>query len=108
MAGRLQTETCRHRGAVRGSMREMAVEVRQEAARTGMPFWARVRVKLNDHFYTGQRVPISLGYFGFPEKLAVRVKALKQDDKVFLEKLPEFTEGRACSLDGVEVTEELR
>ena len=64
--------------------------------------------KLNDHFYTGQRVPISLGYFGFPEKLAVRVKALKQDDKVFLEKLPEFTEGRACSLDGVEVTEELR
>lgn len=64
--------------------------------------------KLNDHFYTGQQVPISLGYFGFPEKLTVRVKALHRDDKVFLEKLPEFTEGRACSLDAVEVTEELR
>ena len=64
--------------------------------------------KLNDHFYTGQQVPISLGYFGFPEKLTVRIKALHQDDKVFLEKLPEFTGGRACSLDAVEVVEELR
>ena len=64
--------------------------------------------KLNDHFYTGQQVPISLGYFGFPERLTVRVKALRRDDKVFLEKLPEFTDGRACSLDAVLITEELR
>lgn len=64
--------------------------------------------KLNDHFYTGQQVPVSLGYFGFPTKLTVRVKALHENDKVFLEKLPEFTEGKACSLDAVEVTEELR
>ncbi len=64
--------------------------------------------KINDHFYTGQQVPVSLGYFGFPEKLTVRIKALHQDDKVFLEKLPEFTDGRACSLDAVEVVEELR
>lgn len=64
--------------------------------------------KLNDHFYTGQRVPISLGYFGFPKKLTVRVKALNREDGVFLEKLPEFTEGTACSLDALEVTEEFR
>ena len=64
--------------------------------------------KLNDHFYTGQQVPLSLGYFGFPAKLTVRIKALREDDSVFLEKLPEFAEGRACSLDSVEVTEELR
>ncbi len=64
--------------------------------------------KLNDHFYTGQQVPISLGYFGFPERLTVRVKALRRDDKVFLEKLPDFTDGRACSLDAVLITEELR
>ena len=36
------------------------------------------------------------------------MKALRRDDKVFLEKLPEFTDGRACSLDAVLITEELR
>lgn len=64
--------------------------------------------KINDHFYTGQRVPLSLGYFGFPEKLTVRVKVLHEGDKVFLETLPDFADGRACSLDAVEVVEELR
>lgn len=64
--------------------------------------------KINDHFYTGQRVPISLGYFGFPERLTVKVKALWKDTPVFLEKWPELVNGRACGLKAAEVTEEYR
>lgn len=64
--------------------------------------------KINDHFYTGQQVPVSLGYFDFPEKLTVKVNALYADTKVFIEKWPELTDGRACSLNDVTVTEEYR
>lgn len=64
--------------------------------------------KINDHFYTGQKVPISLGYFGFPEKLTVKVKALKEDEKVFIEKWPQMENGCACRLDAVTVMEEYR
>lgn len=64
--------------------------------------------KINDHFYTGQRVPISLGYFGFPEKLRVVVNVLKKDTWVFIEQWPELKEGKACSLDRVEISEEYR
>lgn len=64
--------------------------------------------KINDHFYTGQQVPISLGYFGFPEKLTVKVKALHEGEKVFIEKWPELVNGKACSLNAVSVTEEIR
>lgn len=64
--------------------------------------------KINDHFYTGQKVPVSLGYFGFPEKLEIVVSGLKEDDKVFIESWPEMKGGKACSLDRVEVTEEYR
>ncbi len=64
--------------------------------------------KINDHFYTGQQVPISLGYFDFPEKLTVVVKALHKDDRVFIEKWPELENGRACCLKSVEIQEEYR
>lgn len=64
--------------------------------------------KINDHFYTGQQVPISLGYFDFPERLTVRVNALYADTRVFIEKWPELSDGRACSLDSVSVAEEYR
>lgn len=64
--------------------------------------------KINDHFYTGQLVPISLGYFGFPEKLTVKVNELKEDMWVYLEQWPELTDGRVCKLNGVNVTEEYR
>lgn len=64
--------------------------------------------KINDHFYTGQKVPISLGYFGFPGKLEVMVHTLKKEDWVFVEKWPELVDGRACRLESVEVTEEYR
>ena len=64
--------------------------------------------KINDHFYTGQKVPVSLGYFGFPEKLEIVVNTLKQDDWVYIEKWPELKEGRACSLNRLEISEEYR
>lgn len=64
--------------------------------------------KINDHFYTGQKVPVSLGYFDFPEKLEVVVNVLKKDDWVYIEKWPELKDGKACGLNGVEVTEEYR
>lgn len=64
--------------------------------------------KINDHFYTGQRVPVSLGYFDFPKELTVRVMALKEDDWVYIENWPLLSDGFVCSLDGVTVTEEYR
>lgn len=64
--------------------------------------------KINDHFYTGQKVPISLGYFDFPEKLTLRIKALYQDTPVFIEKWPQLQDGRACRLEAMELQEEYR
>jgi len=64
--------------------------------------------KMNDHFYTGQEVPVSLGYFGFPGKLLVKIRALREDAEVFLETWPEMVGGRGCSLKNVRVTEEYR
>ncbi|MCM1303372.1 MAG: beta-galactosidase [Lachnospiraceae bacterium] len=64
--------------------------------------------KINDHYYTGQKVPVSLGYFDFPEKLEIVVNVLKKDDRVFIEKWPELKDGKACSLNRVQVTEEYR
>lgn len=62
--------------------------------------------KINDHFYTGQEVLISLGYFDFPEKLSVTVYPLRENAEIFLEKWPNMKEGAACSLDRVEVEEQ--
>lgn len=64
--------------------------------------------KLNDYFYTGQEVPFSLGYFDFPQKLTVEVFPLGEEDAVFLEKRPEFTDGIACRLSTVRVEEQFR
>lgn len=64
--------------------------------------------KINDYFYTGQEAVLSLGYFDFPQTVRVTVYELKEGDPVFLEKQPKFTEGRACSLERVEVIEEFR
>ena len=64
--------------------------------------------KINDHFYTGQEVPVSLGYFDFPEKLRVVVHALHEKEAVFLETWPELKDGMACRLNGVRVEEVFR
>lgn len=64
--------------------------------------------KINDHFYTGQQVPVSLGYFDFPEKLTLKLRTLRKDAWVFIEKWPELKDGAVCELLGVSLTEEYR
>lgn len=63
---------------------------------------------VNDHFYTGEKVELSMRYFNFPAKLTVTVSPLVQDAPVFLEKWPEMKNGSACELIGVEVREQCR
>ena len=58
-----------------------------EYAGFGMEIYCKGE-KINDHFYTGQQVPVSLGYFGFPEKLTVKVDALREGMEVFIEAWP--------------------
>ena len=57
--------------------------------------------KINDHFYTGQEVPVSLRYFGFPKKLMLVIQPLRKDEPVYLESWPEMKEGFVCGLEGV-------
>lgn len=64
--------------------------------------------KINDHFYTGQTVPLSLGYFAYPEKIRIVLHALHENAPIFLETLPEFENGKACKLEKVEIVEEFR
>lgn len=64
--------------------------------------------KINDYFYTGQEVPISLGYFEFPKKLTVEIFPLGEGDAVFWEKKPEFVDGVACKLSQVRIEEQFR
>lgn len=61
--------------------------------------------KINDHFYTGQDVPISLRYFDFPEKLRLELEPLNENAPVYLEKWPRFEKGPACRLEKVTVQE---
>lgn len=63
---------------------------------------------INDHFYTGEPLEISLGYFGYPSKLIMEIDSLDKNEKVFLEKWPEFKEEKACELIDVEVNAEVR
>lgn len=64
--------------------------------------------KINDHFYTGQKVPLSLGYFDFPDRVKIVVYALQENAPVFLEEWPAMEDGAACSLDSVEIVEQYR
>jgi len=64
--------------------------------------------KINDHFYTGQEVPVSLGYFDFPERLKIVIHKLFETDDIFIENWPLFNDGYACSLEEVKILEEFR
>lgn len=64
--------------------------------------------KVNDYFYTGQKVLLSLGYFEFPKQVTAVVYPLHENDPVFLEKTPEFIDGCACRIDSVTVEELFR
>lgn len=72
-----------------------------------MDIWLKDK-KINDYFYTGQEALLSLGYFDFPEKIRAVIYELQEGAEVFLEKWPKLAEGRACSLDSVEVAEKYR
>lgn len=61
--------------------------------------------KINDHFYTGQKVPISMKYFDYPEKITVKVKPIYNDSPVYLEEWAKIDEVRACKINSVDVTE---
>jgi len=64
--------------------------------------------KVNDHYYTGQKVLLSMGYLNHPEKITVVVTALHENTPVFIEKWPTLVDGKACSLDAVTVIEQVR
>lgn len=70
--------------------------------------------KINDHFYTGQKVPLSLGYFGFPKDLTVKVTPLYEDSWVYIEKWPELpfvskdNKKYTAKLLGIEVSKTVR
>jgi hypothetical protein len=64
--------------------------------------------EIEDHFYTGQEVEISLRYFNFPRRLTVQVEALQENAPVFLEQWPEMTDGKACALNKITVRDEIR
>lgn len=71
----------------------------------GMDVWMGEE-KINDHFYDGERVPLSLGYFCFPESLKLHIRALHEKEPIFLEKWPKLVEGKACRLNGIFLREE--
>lgn len=54
--------------------------------------------KINDHLFTGQEVPVRLGYFDFPDLLRVDVHQLTKNHRVFIEDWPQMKEGKACDL----------
>lgn len=62
-------------------------------------------VKINDHFYTGQKVPVSMKYFDYPEKIIVKVKPLFNDAPVYLEDFAMISEERACRINSIDVNE---
>ncbi len=64
--------------------------------------------KINDYFYTGQKVLLSLGYFNFPEKLKIVVQRLHKSDDIFIEKWPLMNGESICSLMGATTWEEYR
>lgn len=63
---------------------------------------------INDHFYTGQPLEISAKYFGFPQKLRIRIRPLYKNSRCFLETWPTFTEKSVCELTAVTAEDEYR
>lgn len=64
--------------------------------------------KIEDHFYTGEKLTLSLGYFDFPKELEIRIRPLRRGAAIFLEQWPEFAGASACALLGAEAEEVYR
>ena len=60
--------------------------------------------KVNDMLYTGIPFEVSMRYHGFPREICVRLHPLLESDTVYLEKIPKYNSGVACSLDGIEIS----
>ena len=59
--------------------------------------------KVNDMYYTGVPFELSLRYHSFPSEITVRLYPLREDDDVYLEKRPEYKNGKACDLCAVSI-----
>lgn len=55
----------------------------------------------DDWFYTGEMWEIGLKRFGMPAKVQIEIMALREGDKLFLEKWPTFIDGIANSITNV-------
>lgn len=63
---------------------------------------------INDHFYTGEKVELSMRYFKFPKTLRIKIYPLLKGAPRFLEKWPEMKSGKACELLSVEAKDLIR
>lgn len=59
--------------------------------------------KIDDRFYTGLPYCIYLKQWGNPSSLIIKVKELKEETPIYLDKKPEFKNGVACKLGNIEV-----
>ena len=59
--------------------------------------------KVNDMLYTGIPFEVSMRYHGFPKEITVRLYPLSENKEIYLEKIPEYENGIAASLNGIDV-----
>ena len=64
--------------------------------------------KVNDHYYLGVDFEIGLRNYDFPKELTLRIYPLKEETKVYLEKRPDFKNGRALEIRRVYAQKEYR
>lgn len=62
---------------------------------------------INDHFYTGERLEISMRYFNFPNIIEVKIYPLAENAPYYLETWPKMTDGKACDLMVVVLEEQV-
>ena len=64
--------------------------------------------KVNDYFYTGQKVLFSLGYFDFPTTIIAVLHPLHEGDHIYLQEWPKMEEKSACQINEVTLAEQFR
>ncbi|MGN0157847.1 MAG: beta-galactosidase [Brotaphodocola sp.] len=60
-----------------------------------------------DWYYTGRKWEIGMKRYDFPEIIQIEVYALKENDEIFLETVPEFENGTACRIDCIAMETEI-
>ncbi len=64
--------------------------------------------KVNDHFYTGEAFEVGLKNYGFPKRVVARVYPLAEQEYIYLEKQPVYTNGVAAYLGTLSAEREER